>query len=405
MRANNRNRNDILTNNIERAPNQVLKWRIAFLVACAIGICLSIDLLRLHVIVYTDPDYHSYCAISERVNCETVAQSKYAIFLGTPVAVWGIIFYLFQGTLCVWGLRRPFKPLTWPFALSFWISSVAVLTSIILFLVSHFLVKSLCIVCMCTYIVNSCILIFSYIEIRQLKNKIIDATLNELKSISHRLYSFGIISIIFLALIILLPIFFPKYWEEQTSIGIEGIPIGFTLEEQHPWIGNPDAKITIMEFSDYQCPYCSRGHYELRNFVKKYPTSFKLIHRNYPLDINCNKDLSSQLHPFACLYAKMAYCASKMNKFWEVNDYLYANGKRHKPVTLYEISAAFSLNLEKMQNCIESSEASQAIQKDIEYAKLLHIRGTPTYVVNGKIYPGYIPRDVLGLPNNEINQP
>ena len=101
----------------------------------------------------------------------------------------------------------------------------------------------------------------------------------------------------------------------------------------------------------------------------------------------------------------MAFCASKMNKFWEVNDYLYANGRRHEPIAVYEISEKFSLNLKKMQNCIESNEASQAIQKDIEDGKLLRIKGTPTYVVNGKIYPGYIPPDALGLPSNNVNQP
>jgi uncharacterized membrane protein len=55
-------------------------WRIAFLVICTVGVCLSADLLRLHVNVYTDPDYQSYCAMSERVNCETVALSEYAVF-------------------------------------------------------------------------------------------------------------------------------------------------------------------------------------------------------------------------------------------------------------------------------------------------------------------------------------
>ena len=52
-------------------------WRIAFLVLCTVGACLSADLLRLHVNVHTDPDYHSYCAMSERVNCDTVAASDY----------------------------------------------------------------------------------------------------------------------------------------------------------------------------------------------------------------------------------------------------------------------------------------------------------------------------------------
>ena len=69
-------------------------WRIAFLVACTVGVCLSADLLRLHINVHTDPTYVSYCAISERVNCDTLALSRYAIFAGLPLSIWGLVGYL-----------------------------------------------------------------------------------------------------------------------------------------------------------------------------------------------------------------------------------------------------------------------------------------------------------------------
>ena len=65
----------------------------------------SISLARLHVNVHTDPDYQSYCAMSERVNCDTVALSDYAVFLGLPVSLWGLLGYVFMGALAVWGLR------------------------------------------------------------------------------------------------------------------------------------------------------------------------------------------------------------------------------------------------------------------------------------------------------------
>jgi len=399
MVNNSKNDNSFLERQV---ANQVLKWRIAFLVACTVGLCLSIDLLRLHIAVHTDPNYHSYCAISEKVNCETVAESKYAVFLGLPLALWGIIYYLFQGSLSIWGLRKSTKPPTWPFAIAYWFSLVSTLISIILFLISHFIINSVCIICMCTYVVNLCLLTFSTIEIKRHRSGIIKSTISEVKAIINKTESFAILAFVFLTIIILLWVFLPSYWEVEASTGPGGIPVGFTLDG-HPWIGAPYPKLTIIEFSDYQCPHCFRGHSEIRAIIQNYPSSFKLIHMHFPLDSNCHKELKFQLHPFACLYAKMAYCAGKQNKFWQVNDYLFVNGRRKNQVTVEELSSAFSLNATEMANCINSQEALDAIEKDISAGKQYNIRGTPTYVINNKNYPGYIPPDVLGLQSTNNN--
>ena len=108
-------------------------WRITFLVLCAIGACLAADLVRLHVKVHTDPDYHSYCAMSERVNCETVAASNYAVLLGLPLSVWGLLTYFGLGTLAVWGLRSRLRVPSWPFGILFWLTLAGSVASVGLF--------------------------------------------------------------------------------------------------------------------------------------------------------------------------------------------------------------------------------------------------------------------------------
>src|SRR5210317_2208398 len=85
---------DTLRQTLDKQARPTRAWRIAFLVLCTVGALLSAELLRLHVKVYTDPNYHAFCAMTEKLNCETVAVSSYAVFAGLPVALWGLIGYI-----------------------------------------------------------------------------------------------------------------------------------------------------------------------------------------------------------------------------------------------------------------------------------------------------------------------
>ncbi len=96
----------------------------------------------------------------------------------------------------------------------------------------------------------------------------------------------------------------------------------------------------------------------------------------------------------------MGHCAAKQNKFWEVNDYLFANGRRKEQITIDELCNLFALDSAKMQNCINSYDTHQAILNDINAGKALNIYGTPTYVIDNKTYPGYIPPDIFEILNN-----
>ncbi len=95
---------------LDKQVRPIRAWRIAFLIFCTVGALLSADLLRLHVKVHKDPNYHAFCAMSEKLNCETVAASSWAVFAGLPVALWGLVGYFFMGGLCIWGLYKGRQP-------------------------------------------------------------------------------------------------------------------------------------------------------------------------------------------------------------------------------------------------------------------------------------------------------
>lgn len=372
----------------------MLRWRIAFLVLATVGVCLSADLQRLHVKVHTDPEYHSYCAISEWANCETVAASEFAVIFGLPLALWGLLAYLAMGVLVVWGLRRPLMPPSWPFGLLFWMNVFSTISSIVLYFISHFIIQSLCVVCIGTYFINLFLLIISAVELRCVRLGPFRALGQELGSIRTRLLPLSVFVGIFAAIVFVLRIALPTYWQIEFSTGPAGLPIGVTPDGQ-PWIGASKPKITIEEYSDYQCPHCRRRHDAMRKLIESQQERMRLIHRHYPLDHTCNRMLKRPFHRFSCFYAKMAFCAQKKNRFWEANDYLFKNGRRKDAVSEDELAKAIGIDVSFMAKCLKSDEADTVIQSDLRAGRALRIRGTPSYVLEDRVYPGRIPQEVL----------
>jgi len=91
--------------------------------------------------------------MSEKLNCETVAVSSWAVFAGLPVALWGLVGYFFMGGLCIWGLYKRRQPASWPFGILFWLSLFFVFVSIAMYVISHTFIGALCIICVATYVI------------------------------------------------------------------------------------------------------------------------------------------------------------------------------------------------------------------------------------------------------------
>jgi uncharacterized membrane protein/2-hydroxychromene-2-carboxylate isomerase len=345
---------------------------------------LSADLLRLHVRVHTDPNYHSYCAVNEYVDCEEVALSSHAVFAGLPVALWGLMGYLFMGGLSIWGLRRGVNPGTWPFGILFGLSAFSVAVSLFMFYISHFVIQSLCIVCTAAYGVNAILLGLAWIDLKQRGSGPFAALGNELRSVRGKLRPVLMYVSSFAVAAAVLWVVIPPYWVTQASTGPGGLRVGQTPEGAH-WIGARRPVLEIVEFSDYQCPYCQRGHAEVRSVVEMVPDKIRLVHRHFPL----------RSHRFAFGYAVLAHCAGRQNRFWEANDYLFANGRRKEPVTVAELAAALQIDAGGLKTCLESEEARQAVLEDVQAGRDLRVRGTPTFIIGDKNYPGRIPPSVF----------
>ncbi|MCI0569407.1 MAG: DsbA family protein [Myxococcaceae bacterium] len=148
-----------------------------------------------------------------------------------------------------------------------------------------------------------------------------------------------------------------------------------------PSKGPENAPVTIVEFSDFQCPFCSRVIKTLDDVVKEYDGKVRLVFRHFPLDF----------HKQAPKAAEAAMCAADQNKFWEYHDALFANQQALEPEKLKEYAKQVGLDPAKFDACLDSGEKAAQVQKDMEAGKAAGVSGTPAFFINGRPLSGALP--------------
>ena len=150
--------------------------------------------------------------------------------------------------------------------------------------------------------------------------------------------------------------------------------------------GPADAPITIVEFSDYQCPFCRRWHDEVsRDLFAAYPGQIRLVYRNLPL---------TSIHPDAFSAAEAAMCAGEQGVYWDYHDKLFGGELLGTGVYL-QYAKDLSLDLTSFEACIKDQKYQAEIQADSDFALNLGVRSTPTFFINGLAIVGAQPLDVF----------
>ena len=152
-----------------------------------------------------------------------------------------------------------------------------------------------------------------------------------------------------------------------------------------PWQGPENAKITLVEFSDFQCPYCRVAAPQLHELLKHYPTQVRLIFKEFPLDT----------HSQAAFAAAAAEAAHKQGKFWEMHDALFADHSDINKATVMELAKKFSLDPKKFAADLESRETNNLVVQDIADGTAAGVEGTPTLFIDGQRFNGQISVDSL----------
>ena len=375
-------------------PFYVYYWPILLL--AVIGLVDSIYLAVSHYRVYTDVGYKSFCAISKAINCDTVSQSSYSILMGLPLPIWGIIGYAFLFVcLLAAGGRNAAKTRLW--AVIFWISLGYSAYSVVLALISSYVIGSYCIMCIVSYGVNLAILFYAWIIRRRFSDRgLIDDTGQDLRFLWQRKTPGLAVAALFAVVVVSAWIFFPSYWQFAPAPLSEKVATGVTAEG-HPWIGAQTPAVVITEFADYQCFQCKKMHTFLRHLVADNPHKIRLIHRNYPMDHRFNPIVKKPFHIGSGQMALLAVFAASKNKFWQMNDLLFAAAGRKNPIIIKDLAAELNLDAMEMGRAIHSRPIRYRLQQDIFAGNKLGIPGTPAFEINGRVHLGQIPAEVLKL--------
>ena len=145
--------------------------------------------------------------------------------------------------------------------------------------------------------------------------------------------------------------------------------------EKSPVRGPKDAPVTIVEFSDFQCPFCAEAKPLLEQVLQAYPKDVKLVFKQFPL---------SSIHDNAVAAAKATVAAGHQGKFWEMHDILFANNRELSYDKLKEYAGKIGLNVPLWEEDYQALDVQQAISRDLRTGKAADVDGTPAFFVNGR---------------------
>lgn len=163
-------------------------------------------------------------------------------------------------------------------------------------------------------------------------------------------------------------------------------PVDIKLTSADHATGPKNAKVTVVEYSDFQCPYCGTFFPTIQQMLKEYKDKIQFVFRNFPLD---------QIHPNARPAAIAAECAGEQGKFFEYHDQLFTKQADLNDALYQTIASGLKLDLTKFNECLKSDRPTKKIDADEQGGLAIGVQGTPTTFVNGVPVSGAQPYAAL----------
>jgi protein-disulfide isomerase len=183
----------------------------------------------------------------------------------------------------------------------------------------------------------------------------------------------------------------------------------FIEVKNRPFMGSDVPNLTVVEFSDFLCPYCAKASTYLKLAESSYHNRVRFVFRHYPLDKSCNSKVSSNVHPGACLLAEGAACAYEQNKFWEYHDIAFETKGKISNSVVQNIASNIGLDLNAFNSCLDSGRGLKVVKEDIRAGFDAGVKGTPTLFVNGRRLGGvpkpWVLNEILQFGEENLSMP
>jgi protein-disulfide isomerase/uncharacterized membrane protein len=329
----------------------------AIAVLAALGLAIAIYLVLAHAGV---GGRLCEAISSERVSCDKVAASEWSVLLGVPLAAWGALAYLAALGLGAVA-RRPAAPPGSAGGALVLLTGAMAAVAVVLAYVSEVLIGALCPFCAASWVVSIALFVLS-IRLARRAGGVAPALRADVAAAGGRRGA----------------------WVAAAGALVLAAGGLLALYRDRP-AAAASGPLTVLEFSDYECPHCARMHGVNRTIVATNP-QLRLERRHFPLDQACNPKITRAFHVGSCEAARAALCADAQGKFEPMDDALFANQQAKLPVET--LAGQVGLDLGKFRACLAAPETAARLRQDIDQAIALGVRGTPNHTMDGRLQEG-----------------
>lgn len=386
----------------------ISKRALLFLVALA-GFVATVVLAVVYFNANFNPDAApSFCTSQQNpiINCDGVAKSPDAQFLGIPLAYWGMLYYVIVMVLLGTEKLKNIKFLSWmevfknPLSYIATLGCVSFVVSMICAYVSVVNLKMVCVLCVVTYFINFLIALMA----SELSNETFAVAFKrcvddfvaaiKIKKYAVAFLACVVVGIAFLTVTTTTYVFAPQVKDAKVMKEIYEMQTNkYANVAKGNFLGDENAELVVYEYSDFMCPYCVMENRLFHKAIKDLE-NVRVEFVNYPLDKACNKNIPNDFHVGACDFAKIAVAAKKQNKFWKAANTLFES-KTQSVDQMYSLLAKEGLNIDKLKADVALAETKQEVLNNIDTATEINVAGTPAFSVDGQLYVGLKPYSEL----------
>lgn len=340
--------------------------------------------------------FSSLCNINETMNCDVVTTSRFAeIVAGLPLS--SVVAGFFVALLAVSLMGRVTDWRKEAIAAGTLMAGFASLYSVVLLVIMLGVIQKICVFCLVIDGVN-----FATLGVFLILSKgkpFAGVQFGKLKT-----YAMLLVGAIFVTIVMLRPAeenARSKVTASEIEMTVSSVlartPVEITAPVGASVLGDPNAPITIYEFSDFQCPFCKRGAVMMHQVLARHPGKVKVILLPFPLDPACNRLIQRPQHPYACELAKTAYCAGQEGKFQPVYEKIFEDQEFLNADSAKNIAAANGISEDKLKACLASDAAKKFVVDAIEIGLAAKVESTPTFIVNGRKVEGVLTLEAWDL--------
>ncbi len=375
------------------------RWKYYLqLILAAFGAGLSLYLLVQHTRLKTGiQGGSSLCSLGKYADCNVVNASPHSEIAGIPLAALGTLFFL---ALFVFSLIQP--PGSRGFARSqVWMAraaGLALLVDLYLLAIQAFALKTFCLFCCLTYVCTVGHLTLNWLQ-RAVGNRDWESFFKGEKRVRIASFAWAVSFVAVLVGAVGLFQYHTATVGASRSASLEQSKKAFletwsnrpsnpiSLKSADPIWGNPNAKVQVVVFSDFECPHCQRAAFALHTALAVNEKKVQMIFKQFPLDSSCNPLLQAPMHANACALSYLGYCANQKNRFWDFHDRVFfklsARELSSSHDHLYDgVKTLFTRK--EFDECLANPSAQANTRADIELGKRVGVDSTPSVFINGK---------------------